>query len=206
METNKTTKKKTKILDTQRLITPVFRVAFPNVFKAAAMRGGTPKFSVTMLFPKDADLSALRIAMKAAKVQAHGSNKNNWPEMESPVRDGDKPSPQSGQIYEGFPGHWVIRASSNENSRPGVFDEDVSPIVDPGQFYPGCYAKAYVFAYCWEFGGRHGVGFILDHVQKQRDGKPFGGKKPGEQVFSPVNTGESEDETSDEEVDANADF
>lgn len=188
-------KKKNKISDKQRLVTPLFRVAFPNVFKPNAMKGGTPKYSVVMLFPKDSDLTPLKSAMREAKVQAFGPNKAEWPEMDSPVRDGNKPS-RTGVIYEGFPGHWAIRASSNENSRPGVFDEQVQPIADPAQFYPGCYAVAYCFAYVWEFQGRHGVGFILDHIQKQRDGKPFGGKKPADKVFKPVSGG-GDDESSD---------
>lgn len=188
-------KKKTKISDKQRLLTPTFRVAFPNVFKPTAMKGGAPKYSVVMLFPKDSDLSGLKAAMKEAKIQAFGKDKSRWPDMESCVKDGDLPSPQSKQIYEGFPGHWAIRATSNENSKPGVFDEQVNPITDASQFYPGCYAIAYCFAYVWEFNGKHGVGFILDHLQKQRDGKAFGGKKPGAQVFKPVDT--SVDETED---------
>jgi hypothetical protein len=91
--------------------------------------------------------------------------------------------------------HWVIKATSNENSKPGVFDEKVQPITEPSGFYPGCYAIAYMFAYVWEFPvGKFGVGFILDHVQKQRDGKPFGGKKLGTQVFQPV-AAETEEES-----------
>jgi hypothetical protein len=178
-------KRKTRILDEQRLITPVFRVAFPNVFEPQAMKGGEPKYSVVMLFPKDADLRALKTAMKAAKVAAFGPDKTKWPEIESPVKDGDVPS-STGEIYEGFAGHYAIKASSNKNSKPGVFDENVNPITDPAQFYPGCYAIAYCFAYVWEFNGRHGVGFILDHLQKQRDGEPFGGRKPGQAIFKPV--------------------
>lgn len=191
-------KKRSKVLDEQRLITPVFRVAFPHVFQPQAMKGGTPKYSVTMLFPKDSDLSALKKAMKAAKIAAFGSDKANWPEFEMPVKDGDVPS-TTGEIYEGFAGHYAIKASSNANSKPGVFDESVQPITEPADFYPGCYAIAYCFAYVWEFNGRHGVGFILDHLQKQRDGQPFGGKKSGQAIFKPVGGGAASASTTDED-------
>jgi hypothetical protein len=207
-------KKKVKIQDNQRLITPEFRVAFPNVFKPQAMKGGTPKFSVTMLFPQqDADLAQdegmrpLRKAIVAAKIAAFGADKSRWPKCQSPIRDGATPS-TTGQVYEGFVDHWVIKATSNENSKPGVFDEKVQPITEPSGFYPGCYAIAYMFAYVWEFPvGKFGVGFILDHVQKQRDGKPFGGKKLGTQVFQPVAAETEEESAADSDSeDADADF
>lgn len=169
-----------------RLLTPEFRVSYPHVFKANSIKGSKPKFSVTMLFPKDSDLSPIKNAIREAKIAAYGPNKADWPEVDSPVTDGDKPKYAD---KEGYKGHWAIKASTNEDQRPGVVDENVQPIVDPSKFYPGCYARAYVYAYCWEFAGKRGVGFILDHVQKLRDGKSFGGKKPADQVFTPVNAG-----------------
>lgn len=174
-----------------RLLTPEFRVSYPHVFKASSIKGSKPKFSVTMLFDKTSDLSPIKNAIKNAKIAAFGPNPKDWPEdLESPVVDGDK---QKHADKEGYKGHWAIKASTNEDQRPGVVDENVQPITDPSKFYPGCYARAYVYAYVWEFGGKQGVGFILDHVQKLRDGKSFGGKKPADQVFTPVNTGGDDD-------------
>lgn len=184
--------------DLSRVLTPEFRVSYPHVFKAQAIKPtDKPKFSVTMLFPKTADLSSLKEAMRQAKIAQFG-DKSNWPDdLESPVVDGDNPKHAD---KEGYKGHWVIKASTNEDQRPGVVDENVVPITDQAKFYPGCYARAYIYAYVWEYMGKQGVGFILDHVQKLRDGKSFGGKKPAEQVFSPVGTGGDdgfEEETED---------
>lgn len=199
-------KKKNKIVEEQRLVTPLFRAAFVNLFKPTQVQGkGDAKYSIVMLFPKDSDMHPIKKAIRAAKIQAFGTNKDKWPEIASPVRDGDEPS-KTGQVYEGFAGHWAVRATSNENSKPGVFDEDVQPITEVSQFYPGCYAVAYCFAYVWEYNGEHGVSFILDHVQKQRDGKPFGGKKPGQTVFKKVEREESDDFDADDGDSADADF
>ena len=150
--------------DLSRVLTPEFRVSYPHVFKAQAIKPtDKPKFSVTMLFPKNADLSGLKEAMKQAKIAQFGG-KENWPDdLESPVVDGDNPKHAD---KEGYKGHWVIKASTNEDQRPGVVDENVQPIVDQAKFYPGCYARAYIYAYVWEYMGKQGVGFILDHVQK----------------------------------------
>lgn len=189
--------------DLCRVITPEFRVSYPHVFKAQAVKPtDKPKFSITMLYPKDSDLMgqappvadgkggyapgparSLKEVIKNAKLAEFGP-KENWPEgLESPVTDGDDPKHKD---KDGYKGHWVIKASTSEDQRPTVVGPDMKPINEPADLYPGCYARAYVYAYVWEYMGKQGVGFILDHVQKMRDGKSFGGKKPVDQVFNPI--------------------
>lgn len=185
--------------DKQRLITPEFRVSYPHLFKPSGMKGSTPKYSVTMLFPKNADLSELKAAMHAAKVAMWGSDKSNWKTCESPVVDGDKPKFAD---KAGYKGHWAIKASTSEDQRPGVIARDgKTPITNAADVYPGCYGRAYIYAYVWEFGSKFGVGLILDHVQKLRDGDAFGGKKPAEQVFTPFDDGEEEEDFSEDDID-----
>lgn len=176
-----------------RILTPEFRVSYPHVFKPQGMQNkkdSAKKYSITMLFPKDVDLALLKKAMTNAKVQKYG-DKANWPKnLESPVSDGDNPKNAD---KEGYAGHWAIKASSSEDQKPGVVDQNVEPIIDQSAFYPGCYARASLLAYIWDNEFGCGVGFILDHVQKLRDGKSFGGKPPADQVFTPVGTGSEED-------------
>lgn len=204
----KTEKKAQTSKDLCRLITPVFRVSYPHLFKAQAPAGSKPKFSITMLFPKDSDLMgttvdgkprSMKKVIRMAKELEFG-DKENWPEgLLSPVTDGDDPKHAD---REGYKGHWAIKASTSEDQRPSVVDKDMSVITDPAVIYPGCYARAYVFAYVWkEVAGKRGVGFILDHVQKMKDGKSFAGKKPIEQVFSPVLDDSEDEEDKDEEAD-----
>lgn len=178
------TQAKSNVQDQQRILTPEFRVSFPHMFKPSSIRGSAPKYSVTMLFAKNSDIKPLQAAIRAAKVAQFGPNKDQWPEdIESCVVDGDNPKFAN---REGYKGHWAIKAQSNEDQKPGLVDQNVQPILEQSKFYPGCHARAYVFARVWEFGGKYGVHFILDHVQKTRDGKSFGGKKPVEQVFTPI--------------------
>ena len=173
--------------EAQRILTPEFRVSYPHVFKPNAIKGSAPKYSVTMLFPKSADLSSIKLAMKHAKIAEFGPDKANWPaEMMSPVTDGDLPKYAQ---KEGYKGQWAIKATSNEISKPDVVDfPNANPIINPGDFYPGCYARAQVFARVWEFpegSGRYGTHFILDCVQKTKDGKSFSSKKSAKDVFNP---------------------
>lgn len=187
--------------DRCRIITPEFRVSYPHVFKPQAPKPGDKlKFSITMLFPKDTEMLGLspdgkprsmKRVIKNAKLAEFGPEEN-WPKkLRSPVLDGDDAEYEG---KEGYAGHWVIKATTGEDQRPSVVDKAMTPITTPADFYPGCYARAYVYAYVWTYMNKQGVGFILDHVQKLRDGKSFGGKKPVEQVFSPLADEEDGDE------------
>lgn len=201
----KSTEKQKK--DPRKIVTPQFRVSYPHVFKPAKMPGdkNAPKYSITMLFSKDDDITSLQAAIKAAKIEKFG-DKSKWPKkIKSPVTDGDGDADsnfdKNGKRREGYENCWIIKATSSEDQKPGVVDEDVEPILEASKFYPGCHAVAYVFAYVWEFpkdSGKYGVGFILDHVQKVKDDKSFAGKKSADEVFTPVNSGDVEDEENED--------
>lgn len=196
-------KQKNEKLEGQRIVTPPFRVSYPHLFKANAMKGSAPKYSVTMLFKKSEgdkakDLPEIMAAIRAAKISQFGKDKLNWPKMASCITDGDDAKFAD---KEGYKGHWAIKASSIETSKPGLVDEELEPILEQALFYPGCYARAQVFARVWEFpegSGRHGVHFILDNVQKLKDGKPFGGKKSAKDAFG---AGAVSDDDSDNDSD-----
>lgn len=193
----KPTEKQKVNKDLSRVVTPIFRVSYPHVFKAQAPNPkDTPKFSITMLFPKTTDLSGVKNAIKQAKIAKWGS-KENWPEdLESPVGDGDDAKYEG---KEGYVGHWVIKATTSADHKPGVVDENVEPILEQSEFYAGCYARASIFACTWEYMKKEGVMFILDHVQKMDDGKPLGSKKSADQVFAPVGTSKKKKPSDDED-------
>lgn len=192
-----------------RITTPEFCVSYPHLFKPQAMKGGVPKYSVTMLFKKTTDLGPIKLAMKQAKIVEFGPDKDKWPKgLESPVTDGDDPQYAD---REGYKGCWAIKATTGQEFKPGVYivgpeDEDgnstLVEVTDPAVIYPGCYADAVIFARVWEFGNKQGVQFILDHIRKRKDGTAFGGKKPAAQSFAPLEAESADDEEDDE----NADF
>lgn len=189
--------------DLCRMITPQFRVSYPALHKVSKLSG---KYEVTMLYPKTQEIAGttvdgkpvtLKEIIRNAKVAEFGS-KENWPEgLVSPVIDGDLPKYAS---KEGYKGNWVVKVTSNEGSKPGLVDQDMNPIVESAEFYPGCYARAFIFARVWEYMGKQGVQLIVDHVQKISDGKSFGGKKPVEQVFNPIGAAEETDSDDTDEM------
>ena len=166
----------------ENVITPEFRVSFANVFRPAKpmQAGAEAKYGLTMLFPKGADLSALKKAAQDAVVEKWGADQAKWPKnLRNPFRD------QGERDYEGFEeGAVFINATSKQ--RPGLVDAKVQDIIEEHQFYSGCYARASVRAFAYDQAGNRGVAFGLQNVQKLRDGDPLGGRSRPSDDFEPV--------------------
>ena len=165
------------------VMTPKFRVSFPNVFRPQINKmnpGAEPKYTLTMLFEKDADLSALKKAAGDAVIEKWGADKTKWPKnLRNPFRD------QGDKEFEGYePGAIFITATSKQ--RPGLVDQKLQDIIEEKDFYPGCYARATVRAFTYDNNGNRGVSFGLQNIQKLADGEPLGGRTRPSDDFEPV--------------------
>ena len=182
-----------------KVMSPEFRVSFASVFEARSFEDkGDKKFELTALFPKTTDLSALKTLARTAAVDKWGDKMPG--DLRSPFRDGsEKPD------LEGYADHIFVKMTTKQ--RPGVVDQGVQPIIEPSDFYSGCYARASVTAYAYGGPGtkyRPGVAFGLQNVQKLRDGDPFSGRSNPEEDFEPVATdvtgGGTDATSSDEDI------
>lgn len=169
-----------------KIITPKFRVSFPQVFEPKGFEGQEPKYSVVMLFDKATDISALKkLAQKAVE--------ERWPDpakrpkgLKNPFRDGD--IEKAGM--DGYANTIFITATSK--MKPGLVDKNAQPIIDQDEFYAGCYARAQLTAYAYDKAGNKGVAFGLQHIQKLEEGEPFSGRAKAEDVFGAVESNDSE--------------
>lgn len=153
------------------LITPEFRVAFPKVFKAEHNDlNGKDEFSLVALFPKSADLSKIKAAIKQAAVAKFGDKLPA--NLRSPIRDGDEKRRDDGTIPAGYEDAFYINMKCQK--RPGVVGPDLQDIIDGSDFYGGCYARSQVHIAAYDQKGNRGVGVYLNNVQKLRDGDSFG--------------------------------
>lgn len=172
------------------LVTPEFRVSFPSVFKPATNRlSNKEEYSIVALFPKGADLSKLKEAAKKAATDKWGPDQKKWPKnLRMPFRDqAEKAKDVDGrQVLP--PGHveGAIFMNFKSQQKPGVVDQNVQPILDQSEFYPGCWAKASVRVYAYDQMGNAGISFGLGNVQKVKDGEPFGSRSNAEDEFAPV--------------------
>ena len=144
-------------------MTPVFRVSFPAVFQPKApmngQTGDAAKYSITMLFDAKADLVPMKNAVRAAVTAKWGPDQAKWPKgLRMPFRKGEE------KDYEGY-GPGIVFVSATSKQKPGLVDQDVQPIIDPSEFYGGCYAKATINAFAYDKAGNRGVAFGLQNIQ-----------------------------------------
>jgi len=189
-----------------RITTPAFRVSFPNVFKPkAAFEGQDPTYNIQMLFPKDPDsydypkevkkfaedISRLKKLAAKAKKDKFGDKKVSG--LRNPVRDGDE------KDYDGYKGMYFVNAKSKQ--KPGIVDRSNEEIIDPQEFYAGCWARATIVAFAYDTAGNKGVAFGLQNLQFLGDDEAFSGKKNAKDDFEMIDSDFSSDNSEEEDDD-----
>lgn len=191
------------------------RLSYEHLFEpwSGGNQGETPKYQTTLLIPKDdtETINKIKAAIKAA-AEAGLSTKFGG-RMPSPLkhtlRDGDTDDAafeKDGTTpKEGYPGHLFMRVSSN--TKPGVVDANLNPIIDSTEVYSGCYAMVSIGAYAYNTNGNKGVTFGLNNVMKVADGESLGGRARAEDDFAEFagTVGET-NASSDEGADVNLDL
>ncbi len=172
------------------ILTPVFRVSYPNVMKPKLNNlSGKQEYSLEALFPIDADISALKAAAKAAIVEKWGEDQTKWPKnLRNPIKkQGERTKEIDGKTV--LPEPYVDGAfylSLKSTQKPGLVNEQVEDIIDASEFYAGCFARATVSVYAYDQAGNRGVGFGLMNIQKVKDGDPLGSRTRAQDDFAPV--------------------
>lgn len=153
-----------------KITTPAFRVSFPSVFEASSYEGGPPKFSVCAVFTpalfnaKDKELwKAMEDLADSVAVEKFKRKLAQLPaNFKKPFRDGEEK-----MDLLGF-GAGKIFCNFSSKMRPGVIGIDRTPILDPEDFYPGCWARATITCYAYDNIGK-GVAFGLQNLQKLKN-------------------------------------
>jgi len=138
------------------LTTPPFRISYPALFKPTSMDGNKPKFQLTMVFPKGADLKAMNAAAVKAAKEKWGSVPDK---LKKPFLDGDE------EENEQLHGTIFIRATTKY--KPGVITASREPVLEADEHLvkAGYWARAIVNAWGWTYGKKKGVSFGIQHVQ-----------------------------------------
>ena len=160
--------------DATKVVTGVVRLSYANVWEPVSIKGGTPKFSVSLIIPKDDEktLAAINAAIDAAiqdGVSKFGGKIPNRAALKLPLRDGDIERDD-----EAYTGSYFVNA--NSTTAPQIVDRAVQPILDRGEVYSGCYARVSINFYAFNTNGNRGVACGLGNIQKVKDGDPLSGK------------------------------
>ena len=168
--------------NTTKVVTGVVRLSYANVWEATSINGGTPKYSVSLIIPKDdtKTISAINAAIDAAIKEGaakFGGKIPNKAALKLPLRDGDVERDD-----EAYKNSFFVNA--NSTTAPQIVDRSVQPILDRSEVYSGCYARVSINFYAFNSNGNRGVACGLGNIQKVRDGEPLGGRTSAADDFA----------------------
>jgi hypothetical protein len=163
-----------KLKEDGAILTPEFRVSFPNVFEKSQLSG---KYGCGLMFPKDVtDMKILEAQIATVILEKWGKKKPK--NLALPILDGDESDRAE---REGF---WYINAKAGKY-RPPLIDRQKEDIEDPEEFYAGCWARAVLTLYTYDRKdiGKAGVSVGLRSIQKLRDDEPLVSRVIAENEF-----------------------
>lgn len=150
--------------------------------------GGTPKYSASLIIPKDDTVTVQKIkaAIKAAYDEGEGKLKGSSKSVpplaaiKTPLRDGDVERSD----HPEYANSYFINA--NSLTKPGAVDADRNPILDSNELYSGIIGRASISFYAFNHSGNRGIACGLNNIQKLADGAPLGGHSRPEDDFADV--------------------
>jgi len=165
---------------TKKVMTPTFRASFVNVFTPRMNeQSGKNEYSVKMIFDKGEDFAPLQEIVKEAIRNKWGSNPPKG--LKSPLKNGSESD------LDKYPEDKdkIIANAKSTLQPPGLIDvRTKQAIIDPNEFYSGCYAIATVTAYAYDKNGNKGVAFGLQNLCKMKDGEPLVSRSTAEDDFA----------------------
>lgn len=165
-----------------KVVTGLVRLSYANIWEPVSVEGGKPKYSVSLIIPKDDTDTIDRInravdaAIKAG-ASKFGGKIPNKAALKLPLRDGDLE--RDDEVYQNS---CFVNASSS--TPPQIVDRAVQPILDRNEVYSGCYARVSVNFYAFNMNGNKGIACGLGNIQKIKDGPALAGKSTAADDFT----------------------
>ena len=165
-----------------KVVTGLVRLSYANIWEPVSVDGGKPKYSVSLIIPKDDKDTIDRInkaidAAIEAGASKFGGKIPNKAALKLPLRDGDLERDD-----EAYKNSYFVNA--NSSIPPQIVDNTVQPILDRSEVYSGCYARVSVNFFAFNSNGNKGIACGLGNIQKVRDGEPLGGKSTAADDFA----------------------
>ena len=173
---------------------PNTRFSYCSVWEPKSINGGEPRYSVSILIPKDDQeiVKKIRDAISLAYREGESKLKGKGAvpplkALKTPLRDGDTERPDD----PAYANMWFLNANSAH--APQIVDGTCNPILDRADFYSGCYGRASVTFFAFNSNGNRGIACGLNNLQKLRDGEPLGGRTTAEADFGGLDGEDDED-------------
>lgn len=164
-----------------KVVTSKVRFSYANVWEPKSINGGDEKYSVSLIIPKSdkKTIADIKVAIEQAKKDGVSKFGGKAPtNLKLPLRDGDVDRADD----EAYKDSYFINANSKD--RPGIVDKNVKTILDPNEFYSGCYGRASIIFFAFNQNGNKGIACGLQNLQKLSDGEPLSGRSRAEDDFT----------------------
>lgn len=160
-----------------QITTGKVRFSYAHLFTPrASLDGGPSKYSVTLLIPKSdkATLTKINAAMEAARNAFTTKTGKKLPaKLPSTLHDGDLTRDNGEEFGPECKGCYVMTVSSN--NPPVIVDANKVPITNPQELYSGCYGRAIINFYVYDYMSKRGISAGLNGIMKLYDGEPLAG-------------------------------
>lgn len=162
-----------------RVVTGKVRLVYPYLFQPRPNDEGKEKYSVQIIIPKSdtKTVKAIKDAMIEAAKTRFG-NDVNLRDVYMVLRDGDEEG--KGEAYDR-----AYFANCNNQSKPGVVDENLQKVIDPDKVKSGDWGRVSLNAYAYTYGkNTKGVSLGVNNVQWLEEGEPVGAWTRAEDDFA----------------------
>lgn len=158
----------------KHILSPIGRVAYPTLVTARKRNErAKPRFSVTLVFGPDVDLTAFKKSVQAVVREKYPSGvpKN----FRSPFRSGSDKEREDGTYPEGFsPDDTFVEFwRYEEHGRVPCVDAQRNELLAT-DVYAGMTGRVSTRPFCYDTDGNRGVSLGLEAFQKAADGTPIG--------------------------------
>jgi len=169
-----------------KVITGKVRLSYANIFEPKSINGSDPKYSVSLIIPKDdtQQIEVIKQAIENAKERDKGKWNGKIPaNLKLPLRDGDLERPEN----EAYANSYFINANSTRP--PAVVGTEIDRATGKAirlgedEVYSGCYARVSINFYGFNAAGNRGIACGLGNIQKIADGERLGGGSTAEEDF-----------------------
>jgi hypothetical protein len=166
----------TTVKNSAKVITGKVRFCFVHVFEPyAGDDDGKEKYSVCILIDENdkSTLDAVNAAIEHAKQEGKAKKfEGKIPSsLKSPLANGEDKADERPE----YVGKFYLNARSED--KPGIVDINRRPITDKEGFYSGCYGRASITFYAYNWNGKKGIGVALNNVQKLEEGERLAGMR-----------------------------
>lgn len=174
--------------DLTKVVTgPKTRFSYANVWEPRKFKGDRAKYSICLIIPKEDGETLCKVEKAIAEAYRQGQEKLTvngktaaLSSLTLPLRDGDMDKRED-SVY-----HHAYYINARSDMPPGIVDKNLNRITEKSGFYSGCYGRASIHFYAFNYDGKMGIACGLNNLQKLADGPVLGNWSTPEEDFGDI--------------------